>query len=154
MYRMMALLSSIDEPVSLDKIRLLDFYYAFPHLIKEISPWPSDISAYKKSAFKINNPFEKIVDKRRVFFEIAHIQKDAVSNLYAKGLLNSDKYKTGSLELNNTGVPKLISELIQKDDFINSEVFMLIVKGLTKTSWNGKGGLKDRSGLLEFKYDE
>ena len=153
-YRVISILVNLNSPVSLEKLRLLDFYYLFPHLIKEISPWPSDIKDYRRTAFGIADSYEKITDKRRVFFELANAQKSAVITLLSKGILHMESYKKGELVVNNERVPKQILEMTQQDDFHSSDVFEVLVNGLALTTWKGNNGLKKRSGLMEYKYDE
>jgi len=36
------------EEIGLELFRLIDFYTIFPHLIKEIKPFPNELKDYKK----------------------------------------------------------------------------------------------------------
>lgn len=153
-YRLINLLISIESSIELDKLRVLDFYYLFPFLIKEIKPWPSDIKELKSDALKIPNAFEKISNKKRIFFDLSEIQKNAITTLLAKNLIQFVNESTKTISINYEAVPHDFFEISQFDEFLKSHTFSIITKGLTKTLWNGKSGLKYRSGLLEYKYDE
>lgn len=153
-YRMIAILLAVDQSLTVEKIRLLDFYYLFPHLIKEIKPWPSDISQHRKVARNITDSFEMITDKRRVFFELENLQKAALSVLMSRGILDNAEYKKGELRLIKNKIPKEILEIMSRDKYINSDEFAVITRGLARTKWRGANGLKKRTGLMEYKYDE
>lgn len=154
MYRMIALLLSTEQNLTVEKLRVLDFYYSFPHLLKKISPWPQDIREYKQYIKKILDPYEEIINIKRLFFEMERVQKTSIATLYAKSLLDNKLYRDDKIALDSKLVPVEIIECIKNDSFINSDVFKLISRGLMETTWEGKQGLKFRTGLLEYKYDE
>lgn len=153
-YRMISILISVDDILSIDKLRLLDFYYTFPNLLKEIKPWPADIKASKKLISKIPEPYEKISNSSRLFYEISNIQKSSLATLHSKGILDDEKYRDGKLLLNVDELPKKLLQAIKDDEFLKSDVFKVISFDLLRTQWEGKKGLKSRTGLLEYKYDE
>ena len=153
-YRMICLLTNLKVGVSTEQLRLLDFYYSFPHLLKEIKPWPSDIKEYKKFVTKVPESFEKITNKKRLFFEMSEIQKTSIALLHAKGLVNDSLFRSGTIVLVNDSVPSKLRDVIENDPFLKTDLFRTITVGLTKTIWNGKQGLKFRTGILEYKYDE
>jgi hypothetical protein len=153
-YRMLSLLVNLDSNLTVEKLRLLDFYYAFPHFLKEIKPWPTDIKEFKKYTTKIDEPFEKITNKKRLFFEMTEIQKTSISLLHAKGLIKDSEFRSGKIVTTHDLIPLEMNELIKNDPFTNTNIFKTIVTALSKTPWEGKQGLKYRSGLLEYKYDE
>lgn len=43
--------------------------------------------------------------------------------------------------------------LLETDEFLKSDEFTVITKGLPETPFYGSNGLKSRSGLMEFIYD-
>lgn len=151
-YRIISILLYTGQ-VSKEKLRLLDFYYNFPHFISEIQPWPSDIKEYKIKRGLVKEPFEKIANKKRVFFQMNDIFNSALAILVAKNLVEiSGRGKNISIKKDK--IPDQLMHEIDEDPFVKSPIFNTIVSGLTKTKWSGQNGLKKRSGLLEFKYDE
>lgn len=151
-YRIISILLFVRE-IPKEKLRLLDFYYNFPHLISEIQPWPSDIKEYKIRKGVIPEPFEKISNKKRVFFQMAEVFDAALGILVAKDIARSTGESRNVL-LNKEHVPSQLLHEISEDPFLKTAEFETIVSGLVKTNWSGSQGLKKRSGLLEFKYDE
>ncbi len=153
-YRMLSILVKSPSEISLERLRVIDFYHIFPHLLASISPWPNDIKEYKKYTKNIPPSFESIPDKRRLFFELYEIQKQAISTLVSKSILDKEGAESGLARLNKKNIPEIIVSTIEADEYNNSEIFEVLTKGLTVTSWAGRNGFKDRSGLMEFKYDE
>ncbi|WP_369809354.1 ABC-three component system middle component 5 [Paraglaciecola sp. MB-3u-78] len=145
---------NIEGGCSFEKIRVLDFYYSFPHLLKKISPWPNDIKAYKKYVVNIPGAYEKISNQRRLFFEMNEIHKEAVGILCAKGILNKELFENGTIALDKDNLPVGVADLVIHDTFVKSDVFKVITEGLLSSKWGGKSGLKEKTGLLEYKYDE
>lgn len=153
-YRTLSMLLYIESTLKFEHFRLLDFYYCFPHLLKEIKPWPVDIKEYKKYISNIPDPYEKISNKKRLFFEMIQVQKTSLAILHAKGIIKNDEYRAGQIVLDRESVPQQLINKIEKDKFMDSEVFKTLTIGLMSTVWEGKKGLKFRTGLLEYKYDE
>ena len=153
-YRILSILVKSPSEISLERLRVIDFYHIFPHLLASISPWPSDIKEYKKYTKNIPPSFESIPDKRRLFYELSAIHKQSILTLVSKGILDKDNVKSGIAKLNKKNISEKILTTIENDEYNNSKIFEVLTKGLTVTSWTGRNGFKDRSGLMEFIYDE
>jgi len=153
-YRLIAIMGNLDEPVSFDKLRILDFYFLFPSFMKDIKPWPSDIKDYKRVVKSVSDSYERVVNKRRLFFEMLPVQKKAISIIKSKDILVAESLEEGQLLLQKDILSGVILEIKESDKFVSSEVFEVIVKGLLSTEWEGSSGLKSRSGLMEYKYDQ
>ena len=67
-FRMLTIISEIEMSIELEKLKVLDFYYLFPHFIKDLDSWPRDYLLYKKEAKLIPEPFEKTPNKKKLFF--------------------------------------------------------------------------------------
>lgn len=150
-YRLISILLETGE-LNKDKLRILDFYYCFPNFLPDIKPWPSDIKEHKIKKGSVSTPFEKVVNKKRVFFQMEYVFDCALRNLIAKELVDVSSGKKLSLVIEN--IPEDLLYEMKEDLFHQSSAFSTIVSGLARTVWYGPNGLKKRSGLLEFKYDE
>lgn len=153
MYRLLNLILHIEGDIQFEKLRVVDFYYIFPHLLNEIKPWPVDIKKFKKHLPSNKKSFEHISNKKKVFFELNSIQKQAISILVAKGLIDIDKIKDGVVSLNRERLPEVISNELGNDSFSKSDCFLILTDALINSNWNGKNGLKLKTGLLEYRYD-
>lgn len=153
-YRMINILCSHQKEISYEQLKVADFYYLFPHFLKDIKPWPSDIEPRKKLISKTPQPFEKTPNKKKLFFDLNTIQKQALLTLSSKGLIDIESFKSGAVKLFTEKLPEELSYAIENDDFCESDEFNVIVNGICVSKWDGPSGLKFRTGLMEYKYDE
>lgn len=154
LYRLLSVLVAINNPIAVEKLRVIDFYYLFPYFLKTIEPWPSDIMAYKKFIKEIDAPFECLPNKAKLFFDLNQLQTQAIYYLASKGILSVTELQEGSAVLIDEKIPREILNTIGKDYFPNGNVFKILTEAIPLTKWSGPNGLKKRSGLMEYKYDE
>ncbi|EKE74962.1 ABC-three component system middle component 5 [Gallaecimonas xiamenensis] len=154
LYRVVSILrATSDTKVSWQLLRMLDFYYLFPSQLKNIKPWPRDIGKLKALVMKIPDQFEDLTNPARTFFELETFQKTATLELIAKGVLSKAAFDKGIMELEPDSLPSAYIALLDTDDFLKSDAFEVITKGLPSTKFSGSNGLKFRSGLMEYIYD-
>ncbi len=84
---------------------------------------------------------------------MSDVFNEALGLLVAKDILTASGINK-NISIKKENIPRQLIHEIEKDIFIKSPIFQTIVYGLAKTKWSGPEGLKKRSGLLEFKYDE
>ncbi|HKS13053.1 MAG TPA: ABC-three component system middle component 5 [Pseudomonas sp.] len=150
-YRLVNILRSIDgDDLSMSMLRLLDFYYLYPHLLKKINPLPRPINRRSSYIMKLADPFEITTSPQLLFHELSLIQDSAVRSLAEKGLIqvNSDDVR---LIIEN--VPVELISYCEADEFSRSDAFDIVTNYVSKSVLNGKNGLKARSGLMEYRYD-
>lgn len=153
-YRMLRFLevSSIEE-FSWEQFRLLDFYSLFPQLLKGISPFPRELSPYRKLVRRIPDAYESISNEKRVFHEIMPIQNTAIHNLVAKNIVDAEKFEKQVVARTSQSLPPSLEEVIQADTTGSQEWFQFLANQLPLTDFGGKKGLKQRSELMEYRYD-
>jgi len=152
-FRMLCLLEDIKKSEILwDQIKILDFYVLFPHLIWQIS-FPQELRDYKNELKKIKPPYENLTSPSRLMFELNVIQEQSVKAMIAKGLIENDTFASGKIRLRKELVPTGIKNSIQKASFRNENWYEFLTRFLTTLQVKGKNGLKDRTGLMEYKYD-
>lgn len=153
-FRTLSILWYFDQGISIEKLKILDFFYLFPHFLKEIDSWPKNLVKFRKKIIDIDSPFEKTPNKKKLFFDMDSIQNQALMQLASKGILSINSIKDGILILNKSRLPCELVEKMQIDEFNNSEIFKTLIDGVSEFPWSGEKGLKKRSGLMEYKYDE
>ena len=154
LYRIVSILRATDDAlISWPLLRILDFYYLFPSQLKNIKPWPREIQKLKAKAMKIPDQFEDLTNPARTFFELQPFQKTAILELISKGVLSKSSFDKGIIKLEPETLPSAYRTLLDTDDFLKSDAFMVITKGLPSAKFNGSSGLKSRSGLMEYIYD-
>jgi hypothetical protein len=86
-------------------------------------------------------------------FELARIQDETVSSMIAKGLFEKKVFTQGRIKLRNALVSQELIKLIEEANFRQSEWYDILINHISLIPLKGKNGLKDRSGLMEFRYD-
>ncbi|ELL4667636.1 hypothetical protein Q5V23_001439 [Vibrio fluvialis] len=154
LYRLILILElSEKDSINIETYRVMDFYTLFPHLLKMIKPLPNELRSYREAFNKIKEPFEAIKNTKRVMFELENFQSICIQNLIAKGLLDKKSFTDGQLKINSANIPKSLKDSINNSKFSDECWFKAIINHLPDISFNGKKGLKARSGLMEFRYD-
>ncbi|WP_417445316.1 ABC-three component system middle component 5 [Joostella sp.] len=149
-FRMLQLLSLMEESeIELDKLRIWDFYLTFPNEARQIT-FPRDLFELKKIfKNKPDNPYEDLIDPKRIAERMNPYQLSALRYLASYGLIDNNLFQKNIVKRTDKALP---SELQQKLDEINTEKENIIklVKGFNFLALRG---LKERTGLLEFRYD-
>ncbi|GFZ63143.1 MULTISPECIES: ABC-three component system middle component 5 [Pseudomonas] len=154
LYRTVSILNATGStPISWPLFRMLDFYYLFPSQLKAIKPWPREIGKYKSKTANIQDQFEDLTNPARTFFDLQSFQKAATLELIAKGCLSKSEFDKGIMQLEPDALPPGYIALLETDEFLRSDAFIVITKALPEAPFYGSNGLKSRSGLMEFIYD-
>lgn len=154
LYRLILILNLSEKDfISVETYRVIDFYTLFPHLLKMIKPLPNELRSYRKLFNSVKDPFEAIKNTKRVMFELENFQSICIQNLIAKGLIDKGYFDNGQLKLNSDKIPEKLIESINNSHLSKESWFKAIINNFPDISFNGKNGLKARTGLMEFRYD-
>jgi hypothetical protein len=141
------------EEISLEIFRLVDFYTVFPHLIKEIKPFPNKLKEYKKELKSISTPYERIGNTKRIMFELEAVQTTALQNLLAKGFIEKISFNNKKIKRTQVELPAVLKVKMLESEMAKSSWFKMLVNEFISIDVKGKSGLKSRSGLMEYRYD-
>jgi hypothetical protein len=149
-YRVLNLLRSTkDGVVSKDSLRLMDFYYVYPHLLKKVKR-PRPLAKYSEAIDSVDEAFEVTPNPTSLFYELCRMQDSAFRSLEQKSLIS---LSGGDIKLNYDRLPESLLKNFASDEFSGTEFFKALVGAFPVLKMNGKDGFKDRSGLMEFRYD-
>lgn len=156
-FRFLAALDSTinSDTVNFEVLRIVDFYHNFPWLLRDFSAY-SKISGFQKDKNKIvrNYPkskFDVLPDKYQVFQRMLPSQLSARSALAKVGMI---KVHDGMINAQEVEISsRLLQEKLEVYREHNQDFLSFLVGKLAKVPLLGPGGLKDRSGLGEFRYD-
>jgi hypothetical protein len=149
--RILLLISQLpSEEHDLKKIQILDFYFLFPGLIKKIR-WPKELNVHRQYIMGISNHYSEITNQKSIIIHLEHQVNDVIRYMAAYDLIDVDKIKNNLILKKNKEKYKLILEQIVNYD---SGLLDFIVKVLARIPLNGKDGLKSRTGLFEYRYDD
>lgn len=157
-YRMIKLLAHFKngDSVEIERLRIWDYYLLFPNRMSEIKlkREEKDVKEIIKTFIVTkNNPYEQILNDRKMFEKIKPYQMTAIKCLASYGIINKDY-----LVLNRiTAVSKDIFDKYS-DDFKNLSVaeenaIKLLTSHFYNIPLNGATGLKQKTNLLESRYD-
>ncbi|MFB6326630.1 ABC-three component system middle component 5 [Pantoea deleyi] len=151
LFRMIALIDHVNE-VEVDKARILDFYLIFPSLVSEIR-MPHNYSGVKKEAKKYSNYYRNPINTASTFRDMHEIQMAAIRCLAATGLIEVNLLEKNLIKRTDKSIPDGL--LLSMRDFINNKsgIYTFIISKLSKFPLTGNDGLKDRTNLMEFRYD-
>jgi len=138
--------------VEVDRLRIWDFYLTFPNEARKIS-FPMDLKDLKKVfRSKDPNPYEDLIDAKRILLRMKSYQVAALKCLASYDLIDQDELSNGYVKRTDNAIPKEISEKINELTIEQENILKLVI-GFTELPLFGKSGLKSRTGLLDFRYD-
>lgn len=148
-YRLLNLLCSVEhEEISRDTLRIMDFYYVYPVLLKLVK-LPRPLLKYSDGINAVAESFEIIPRPAALFYELSRLQDSALRSLDQRSLVS---LRLSGVKLNKTRVPQQLIEIFESDEFSKSSVFEALTTAFPKLRMDGKDGFKERSGLMEFRY--
>lgn len=137
-----------------DHVRILDFYLAFPFRIKDLRVKPEH-RRLKTAAMKVEwpLPYGDQPDDKIVLARMEPIQEVALQTLASHTLIDGAQLDWGMVQAMEAPVPSALATRI--DDANVREGSLLALLGVLAGDYKltGAGGLKERSGLLEHRYD-
>ncbi|HEI8004583.1 TPA: hypothetical protein SLC38_001456 [Morganella morganii] len=151
LFRMIAIIEKLNY-VEVEKIRILDFYMIFPSLVSKIR-MPVTFNKEKKEARKYTNEYRDPISPLSTFRDMHQIQISALKCLAGTGLIDMVKLEHGFVIRTEMKIPDNLLLLV--NDFLNEkpEIYSFILDTLSQFHLLGKDGLKDRTELMEYRYD-
>lgn len=151
--RMLSTLSILDgKSIEFPKLRIIDFYFVFPHLIADIQlPRIKGIAKLKKASKSFSMPYEILPDKKRLFSEMGDFQIQAIHILRAKQIIRESEY--GKIFSDIHFANEKIDMLLAESRYLQNDFYSELVETFQEIPLLGKNGLKKRTGLMEYRYD-
>ena len=138
----------------LDELRILDFYLVFPFLIDHIRLMPKHRS-YRNLArdYAQTRPYSEQPEDRVVFERMRPIQVAALETLAVNELLDLRALKAGRAQATEKEPSPDLSRRIMAANEHDGPLLNFLGVLAKDYLFEGPGGLKDRTGLLEYRYD-
>lgn len=153
-FRMLQLLTFMKEnEIEVDRLRLWDFYLTFPGEVRKIQ-FPKDLLELRK-VFKNSeiNPYEDLLDAKKIIDRMKPYQLTALKSIASYEFISSDSLAKGVVKkVSMDKVPSELQKVILTDDTEKTNILKLVT-GFRDLPLFGAGGLKARTGLIEFNYD-
>lgn len=138
--------------VELPKLRILDFFLTFPAEVRNIR-LPREHMGARKIAERLTNEYHGPVNAKKTFQDMEQIHMASVRALAASNLLDKDRLDAGFAQRTATPIPESFRILLTQARQRESEITEFIISGLGGLRTQGIDGLKDRTALLEYRYD-
>lgn len=150
-FRMLAVIKVIPS-LEVDKARLLDFYLLFPSAMSKIR-LPQPLFRARQIAKTAANIYRDPINPSATFRELHHIQEAALKCIAASGIIDIDKYAAGIVVRTELAIPESLAK--QLDVFVENqaESARFVLNELSTIPLKGINGLKDRTELMEYRYD-
>jgi hypothetical protein len=158
-FRFLQFLNSFDAEthIEVDRLRIWDFYLLFPNKIHTIhlKQDESDIRKLLKQFVKENkNPYEIVAEDRKVFEKIKPYQLAALNCIASYGIIDKSVLNQQRVLITNK---ELLNEFVNnfgKLPATEKNIISFMTSHFYQMSMFGKYGLKQRTNLMESKYDE
>ncbi|MBP7541130.1 hypothetical protein HLH14_12420 [Acinetobacter sp. ANC 4282] len=154
-FRIFFILNTFSENTSIeiDKIRIIDFYLAYPGCINDFK-FPEDIQEIKKDFKDLRKEYRDPINHKITFQRISILQKKAISSLLSLGYIDMESYKQGLVKRSKKKFTSDIKDKLFYFSFYgNHQLPLIIVITLLQIELKGENGLKARSSLMEYRYE-
>ena len=155
-YRLLRLMDAVLHRRALhkDHVRILDFYLLFPFRIAGIRMQASH-RKYRRLAEKYaeKKPYSQLPEDRILFNRMSTIQTTALDTLAQGGVINIEAYRKGFVDFDKAPLPEPITQRLKNDNEAEADLIEFLQILAIDYPLLGCDGLKDRSQLLEYRYD-
>lgn len=151
-FRILQITEKINYKLEIDKLRILDFYLAFPTELLHLKAFRG-FKKYEKYINAKANKYERVIDRKRLFFKMEHIQTSAIKALISYGIFDADEYKNGRIKRTELNLSEDILKRLNEANEEDKNLITLITGPLASMDLFGHLGLKVRTNLIDFKYD-
>lgn len=139
---------------NIDLLKILDFYYLFPQFIVDIE-LPKNLVSYRSKFKKYNNSYAVQGTQKELFNNLGIYQDISINTLVAKRILDVNCYKNNEIFLaENFDIAPYLYQQIELRNEENKELLDFLVNKLSNIDFLGDRGLKARTKLMEYRYDE
>jgi len=139
--------------IGVDQLRIADFYLLFFQRLVDVRLAPAH-RKIKSIAKRLEKDLYEIQpDDRLLFARMGAIQFAALRLLALAGIIDQARLELGFVLLTGKGIAVAVQDRISEVNGLDKERMQSLDILMTQYSINGLGGLKERTSLMEFKYD-
>ena len=152
MFRLLRLLEANPErQLKWDTYRILDLYYLFPHLLEDVR-FPRAMMKWKRAFTASGSKYTRVPSPRSFIQQLEGIHESVARSLAAKGFIEPAEFDEKLLVRTEQEIPSELAESMAGASQDQKLVEMLAIE-MAAIPLSGTGGLKERTGLLEHRYD-
>lgn len=141
------------EPMPIARLKILDVYLVEPRRCLEIR-LPSHLKKIARTAAKFQPAtYGHRPSTNALFNMMGPMQEAAIQTLVMQGLFDGDAYSQDIAMRSEFPLADHIEARIKRANAEQYDLINFLYVELSAIPLNGLGGLKDRTGLGEFRYD-
>ena len=142
------------KPIHYDHLRILDYYLMFPSRMTRIRVQPKHRGLRNRAMANAGGtPYEQQPDARSLFNRMKPFQAVAIQGLASRKYLDPILLANNEVAFVDRTMPAALEDRVEAANSDANAVIQFLGALATEYELSGVGGLKDRSGLLEFRYD-
>ena len=150
--RAFAICNAVGRTLEVEKLQIVDFYLVFPEHLASFR-LPRKFVKWKSFSKKMSGEYKNSQYQKTLFASYVKTSRISLEMLLSKGLIDASAFRDGRVELLEVdGCEELVSLSDEFDNRTNG-YFKFISQLADEVSLYGKNGMKDRSGLLEYRND-
>lgn len=155
LYRIITILDYFSgEELEVERLRIWDFYLAFPREVSFIRFGTDKEDREVKKIFpKKNNPYESLINPKKLFERMQPYQINALKTLASIGIINKDFFKLNLINEIDKNLLKDFSKEFEELSTREQNIVKIMTSYFYRMPLYGNKGLKDRTHLIEHRYD-
>lgn len=151
--RIVQLLESLrDREVPFDLIRILDFYFLFPHLLADVQ-LKQGTTRMKRELGRRANKYNRVPAPKVLIQQMEGIHETALRALQTSRLIDISREDMAAVKRSDVALPEELKRIIADQPEPERVLANFLTSDVATIPLNGPNGLKARSGLLEYRYD-
>lgn len=150
-FRLLAILD-LRSSLEVDLLRILDFVLCFPSVAGEFR-MPQNMAALRRDAKAQMNVYRSPLNAKTMFLNLRPTHDGALACLASSGFLVPDELQHGRAVRTVHSLPTNLQERCKGFQRAESVFFSQLMPAFLSLPLHGANGLKDRSGLMEYRYD-
>lgn len=110
----------------------------------------------KRSVLRsVSEPYESLPNTTRLFYQVSEIQAAGIRLLAAAELIRSDLVEHGEVRVTQRVDEKqqALATAVRELHYRSDAWYSFVTECLIAYPLNGRGGLKERTGLMEHRHD-
>ncbi|HWW49420.1 MAG TPA: ABC-three component system middle component 5 [Xanthobacteraceae bacterium] len=144
----------ISRRLPFDTLRILDFYLLFPFRLQAMKFFSIDTGWRRISkSYEDQAPYGTFPDDNTIFSRMEPFQRAAASCLVHSGHLAFDAWDLNEVQFTTEMLPAAIMLRCSELNTGMKDVVDILCQIKARYPLGGRDGLKDRTRLLEYRYD-
>jgi hypothetical protein len=137
-----------------DTLRILDFYLLFPFRLQAMKFFASDTGWRKISkTYEDRAPYGAMPEDSTIFVRMEPFQRAAAASLVHSGYMTPEAWDANEVQFTPDVLPPAFAERCSAVNAQMADILNILCQIKSRYPLGGRDGLKDRTGLLEYRYD-